>query len=388
MKSAKFIALLMLCSAAFTVGCQKEEADSLELSVTASTTNAAVNERITFTIYHNANQLAAYNGEEGHIYRNSPSYLLNGVSQSSIDAGNEYRAIDPVSCYFELNTDHLDVGNVAGELMLYNNSTAEDVSSTSSTQALVTQIKHDPTINQNVLSLQNTGTGYNNYYVRFYPQIPLTTNKNLTFRIKGSSANIYNSTAYIPATSDYLIKFQVRLSCKVKEGTKTTNGADFTEDAAWVDAPNGLTNSSNICTYLPTTEYQDISFDLSQHIENYCSNNKITEDDIEYIDYIEFNLPSKVIDSKSYVYLDELYLADLNYSGIAYYDYSTGESITINSPDGVTTFSHTYFEPGNYEMTIVASTNSYKVNYSEVGDELGTNYDYDKSVVTIPIKVR
>ncbi len=356
--------------------------------VTSDKSSINVGETVNFTIMHNAAQLIVYNGEEGHIYRNSMHYLTSNKTDDELYSGENFQADDPISYSFDLNMNHFDTGDLYGNLVYWDSYINEAQDITTSIDGLQSEIKLDQEIDQHVLVLRNVKKAtYCHGYVRIFPQIPLSTNRNIKFRIRGTSeliCDLDNNNQYTPVSETALMYFHVRLGCKLKEGKTFPSGSE----KPWHDSPNGLPNITLRCPYLPTLEYQDIVFDLSQHIANYCSNNQISEDDIETINFIEFN--NKVINStgKRFLYSDELYISDISFGGDSKLAYSTGEYLIMSSADGVHNYKQRFDKPGLYEVTFIASANSFKDNYSKPGNESADNYQYSKNVVTKSIIVR
>ena len=83
----KFILLL---AATTFIACNEEKAPSLHISASADKTEVKVGEPVTFSIRHNAMAVSIYTGDDGHDYKSSAYYLLQGKTNDDLQ-NNNYR---------------------------------------------------------------------------------------------------------------------------------------------------------------------------------------------------------------------------------------------------------------------------------------------------------
>lgn len=77
----KFILLL---AATTFIACNEEKAPSLHISASADKTEVKVGEPVTFSIRHNAMAVSIYTGDDGHDYKSSAYYLLQGKTNDDL----------------------------------------------------------------------------------------------------------------------------------------------------------------------------------------------------------------------------------------------------------------------------------------------------------------
>lgn len=409
MKNYRIIAFVLLYMV--LVGCNKDDdmrgiVSNPSLTVTPDKTTIEPGETITFTINHDAESLVVYNGEDGYVYRYSLAYLTSGLSEAELNSDTNYKVENPESYVYKYSYDILDAGNLSGGWYMQDNANTVTTSDNyankedsnryeeTSSQPLMAWIELDETIDKHCMVVQNDmDRSYMNYFVRFYPRIELTSNKTVTFTMRNESTKIVSDKSttpytYVWASESNQVQFYFRLKCKLKDGVDS-DGEAITYGAYseyyWADNPSSNGTTAWKCTYTPSTEYQQVECDLSQHIDNWCVLQGVDEDDIDYLEYIEFNIKGQ---SNTTNLLDTpIYISDIQYSGVSYFDYNYGESIEISNPNGLETYSHTYYDSGDYEVTFVATTNSLKNNYSYFTNTTSSDYSFGMTYVTIPIRV-
>ncbi len=386
MKKLLYIAFLALCIAS----CNREEPDDYEFILVADREVIEAGETVNFTLYHNCELLTVYSGAQGENYKLSAAYILKDATNEDLYYGNIDRVEDPDSYGCVLSMDDYEVGDLQANkgISLYYAtaySTAAHnygsaVESDFASKPLVAKISEDyegDANGDNVLKLVNQSTtDLSNYFVHFEPKTALTSNRTLSIRVRTNAARMYKSNVWVDASETNCMYFYVRLNCVLKDGSETL--------AYWIDNPNSLGSQATAFDYVPSTEYTTMEYDLSNHIRNWASANGVEEEEIDYVDFIEFNIKT----ASSSTFMDEMYISDISYSGQSYYDYDLGTSLIISDNSGIYHWSYTYEDAGVYEPTFIGKTFGSKNNYGSLGSAYESDYNVNTTIATKSILVQ
>ena len=354
----KWIAAIII-SCVSLMGCERYEADEVNLSVSASSNIVKVGEVIDFTILHNnaTKNLVIYTGDQGREYGASSDSLLNGLTDQEL-GDTIYRTPNPLIRKFTLDCTTLET---IPSTIEYPNMVLVDDELTPDMKALKLELFPD-----------DWGK-----VLKFYPRVGVgAENQNLTIKLRFDSNNLYKKVGTSWVTGSTKTNFRV-----VTEVIgKTSDG-----QVVWVfnqGSPNSLWYN-NVLT--PSMTYFNQTINLSKWIANWEAGNKLKLQTIECI-------TMKFVGDATAAYAGNIFISNITLGIDGYYPFATGTSLPIINGSGKTKYSFAYSKPGKYNVTVIGTGNSSK-NYKEDGyqsgrsDITGDEYKYNNKYVTIPIEV-
>lgn len=359
----KYLSFLVL---AIFISCGEEEAPSLHLSVSADHTQVKVGEPITFDIRHNATALSIYTGDEGHDYRTSAHFLLQGKTNEDLQ-NNNYRPLDPEIIPYTCDFSNTQAGatTVTGNLV-----EVRDANSGDNLIGSQAEIEPDASLQKNVLKIISTHPDWWYQALRLNTNAKLGSNKKLTLQMRFEKDILedVNSGEQHPEITTFPVV--IRLGGIGTGETEVT----FSDATVWDIYWN------------PSITYTDYSVDLTAIIDAWQGATGKTLGTLSYIQIL-------FTANGSIGYVGNYYVASATYGDIDYIPFSVGKSLNINDNSGTSTYQYTYTQPGNYKVVVIGTNTSMK-NYSGGGykDNVGNNitaaeYDYNTRLSTIDITV-
>lgn len=361
-----YIKSMFLLAITMFISCSEEEAPNLHISVEADKTQVKVGEPVTFSVWHNAMALSIYTGDDGHDYKTSAYFLLQGLTGSDLQ-NNNYRPIDPEITPY--NCDFADTQT--GSATIKDN--LAEVRNAGSGDNLIgseAEVEYDESIQQNVLRITSVHPEWWYQALRLNTNAKLGTNKKLNLRMRFDK-NILEDVSSGEQRPE-ITTFQV----VIRLGGIGAGETDviFRDETVWDIYWN------------PNTAYTDYSVDLSSVIDAWQGATGKTMGTLSYIQIL-------FTPSNNAGYLGDYYIASASYGDIDYIPFSTGQSLNINDNSGVVEYQYTYTQPGTYQVVVIGTNTSMK-NYSGSGykDNIGNNinaseYNYNTRFSTIDITV-
>ncbi len=378
--------------------CNREDASDFDLQVIADRNVIQAGETVNFTVYHDCENLTFFSGTEGANYLYSASYILSNYTQAQIESGEVGRVDDITSYGFNMSFENFEIGDLYPDkgISVYNVPVANDIAGENyslvtggfANLPLITKIVNDygATVEedtQQVLWLQNNENvtiGVDKYYVHIDTDIPLTKDKTLKFRLRPTSNTIFKDEQEVVAGEENgYFYFYIRLHCSLKSGKEVK--------AKWSDNPNGLSSTLRTFKYEPLDieNFHEVQFDLSNLVRNWCSDNGVEEEDIDKVEYIDFNIKG----TDGQFYYGGLAISDIEYSGKAVLDFDKGIPVAITNGNGMMEHSYTFDKPGVYEATFVGTRLGSKHDFSDqLGDESSSYYNVNTKTSKVRILVK
>ena len=358
--------ILLLVAIAFTA-CNEEEANKLHLSASVDKTEVKVGEPVTFSICHNAMAVSIFTGDDGHDYKSSAHYLLQGSTNDDLQ-NNNYRPIDPEITPYNCNFSDTPTGSTS-----ITDNLAEFVNAGSGDNLIGSeaQIVYVDSIQQNVLKITSVHPEWWYQALRLNTNSKQGTNKKLNLRMRFDKNILEDVGSGAQRPDIQTFQVVIRLGGIGVGETEVI----FRDETVWD------------IYWSPNTTFTDYSVDLTGVIDAWQGATGKTLGTISYIQIL-------FTPSNNAAYIGDYYIASASYGDIDYIPFSTGQSLNINDNSGLLKYQYTYTQPGNYQVVIIGTNTSMK-NYSDSGykDNIGNNihaseYDYNTKFSTIDITVR
>lgn len=359
----KFMFLLMI---SLLIACSEEDAPNLRLSVEAEKTEVKVGEPVTFSIWHNAMALSIYTGDDGHDFKTSAYFLLQGLTDADLQ-NNNYRPID--SEIVPYNCDFADTQ--VGETGIKDN-LSEVINANSGDNLIGSEagVVYDESIRQNVLKITSEHPDWWYQALRLNTNVKLGTDKTLNLRMRFDKDILEDVSSGDPRPEITTFQVVIRLG---GIGLGETD-VIFSDQTVWDIYWN------------PNTAYTDYSVDLSSVIDAWQGATGKTMATLSYIQIL-------FTPNNNAGYFGDYYIASVGYGDIDYIPFSTGQSLNTNDNSGIVKYQYTYTQPGTYQVVVIGTNTSMK-NYSGSGyrDNVGSNinageYNYNTQQSTIDITV-
>lgn len=351
-------ATLVLLSCASFLGCERYEADEVLLSVDVSSSVVKVGEEVNFTISHsNAENLVVFTGEDGHEYKLSSDYMISSLTPEEL-MDSIYRTPDPIIRKFSIDFSEL---SSIPETVEYSDMVLVDD-------------ERNP--GSKVLKVQLFPTDWGKVF-KVYPRVGLgVDNQEFSMRLRFDSNDLFkkDGSVWVPGSEKTNFRVVTEVIGKTSEG-----------DVIWAfdqAIPNSLWYR-NVIT--PSDEYFTHTINLTPWMENWEAKNNQKIETIECV-------TMKFLGDPNAAYDGDIFISNISMGVDGYYPFATGQSLPIIDGTGKMNFNHTFDSPGNYEVTFIGVSNSFK-NYSGDGyqtarnDISGTDYKYDSKYVTVAIEV-
>lgn len=327
---------MLLCAVA--TACT-HEAPEISLTVEADRTTVGVGEPVTLSISHDATAgLVVFNGEEGHTYALSALNCLAGKSEAEI-RNAVYRNADPM-----VKPTVFDFSTFTGSEVFDANSTVTLVNAGSGDCIIPSEGQIVDTDNGKALKITSVHPEwwYQAIRVNLNTRPGANTLLKLTMRFDKDYLTDIHSGEPAPQVPTFMVV--VRLAGR-------TVGSDevvFSDETVWD------------IYWAPSTTSTDYSVDLSRIIAAWEGGTGLKMD---FIDYAQVLMTTS---DGAYGYIGDFWLEKVQFGDYDYIPFDTAEAIGIGAGPGHVTYTHAFSKPGNYEMTVVATSSSLK-NYVNGG---------------------
>ncbi len=353
------VAIIISCVS--LIGCDRYDDPVVDnLTASASSYVVKVGEKVDFSIshYNTVDNLVIYTGDEGHEYNLSSDYLLTGLTNEQL-ADSIYRKPNPLIRKFSQDLSNLEA--IPNTIEYPNMELVDD--------AL--------TPGKKVLKVQLFPNDWGKV-LKVYPRVGVgAENQNFTINLRFDSNDLFKKVG-----ADW-VKGSTKTNFRVVTEVigKTSDG-----NVVWLfdqNAPNSLWYA-NVLT--PSKAYFSQTINLTKWIANWEAKNKLKLQTIECI-------TMKFVGDDNAAYKGDIFISNMTLGVDGYYPFATGTGLPIVNGTGKSTHSYTYRKPGNYNVTIIGSSNSSK-NYKNDGYQSGRNnisgdeYKFGIQKYTIPIEVQ
>ena len=361
-----YIKSMFLLTISLLIACSEEDAPNLRISVEADKTEVKVGEPVTFSIWHNAMALSIYTGDDGHDYKTSAYFLLQGLADTDLQ-NNNYRPIDP-----EIVPYNCDFANTQTGATTIKDNLSEVINAGSGDNLIGSEaeVEYDESIQQNVLKITSVHPEWWYQALRLNTHAKLGTNKKLNLRMRFDKDILEDVSSGAPRPEITTFQVVIRLG---GIGVGETD-VIFRDETVWDIYWN------------PNIAYTDYSVDLSSVIDAWQGATGKTMATLSYIQIL-------FTPSNNAGYLGDYYIASASYGDIDYIPFATGQSLNINDNSGIAKYQYTYTQPGTYQVVVIGTNTSMK-NYSNSGykDNVGnkinaSEYNYNTQQSTIDITV-
>ncbi|GIZ15790.1 DUF5017 domain-containing protein [Capnocytophaga catalasegens] len=346
------------------IACSKDEqAENVQISVSADKNQVKVGENIQFRVQHNASAVTIFTGDEGHNYDASAYVLLDGKTEQEIQ-NNVHRITDPDIRPYRADFAQAQVGEnpfLGGIFRVLNANSGDDLD--------IAEAMSDASINQNVLKVTSTNPDWWNEALRLNVNSKIGSDKKLILRMKFDKSVLEEPRTGVQKPNVETFPVVIRLA-GIPEGE--TN-VIFNDSSVWD------------IYWKPQTSYSDYTLDLIRHIAAWEQG---TNKKMETLSYIQILFTA----NSGAGYIGDYYIQSASYGGVSYLPFSTGKSLSVNSNSGELIHNHTYTQAGTYKVVVVGTNKGFK-NYSGKGyqEEKATGnsneYNYSRTIATLEITV-
>lgn len=334
---AKYSAIILtLCSLAASC---THEAPEIELSVMADRTSVSVGEPVTLSITHDAAAgLVAFNGEEGHKYELSALHCLAGKSEEEI-RNTVFRVADPL-----VKPTVFDFSGFTGSETFDENSTVTLVNAGSGDCIIPSEGQLVDTDSGKALKITSTHPEW------WYQAIRLNLNSRpgantllkLTMRFEKDYLSKIGSGDPAPEVPTFMVV--IRLAGRAAGSDDVVFSDETVWDVYWA----------------PSTTSTDYSIDLSRIIAAWEAGTGLKMD---FLDYAQILMTTS---EGAYGYIGDFWIEKVQFGDYDYMPFDTAEAVGAGSAPGTVTYTHAFSAPGDYVMTVVATSSSLK-NYVNGG---------------------
>lgn len=352
-------ALLLLASCT-------NQAPDVNLTVVADRTTVAVGEPVTLSITHDAQGLTVFNGETGHNFYNSALYLLQGKTEEELK-GDTYRIPDPDIKPMRYDFSDTKPGDTATPSGFVE---AVDLRNRGSLIGTEAEFVIDPITGKTALCYESTHPEWWYQSIRINTDSKLGANQKLTLTMHFEKEILEDTNTGVqhPEIADFCVV--ARLGGKGPGSDEVVYSENTVWDIYWK----------------PSLEIQDYTIDLSRVIPEWQSGAGMEMETLSYVEIL-FSATGTV------GYVGKFYINEVTFGDYDYKPFDTGEAIVASSGPGTYTYTHSYSEPGEYEIVVVGTNTSWK-NYSGNGyngsieDKISADeYDYVREMRSVKITV-
>lgn len=322
---------IYLFAIATFMACNDEEAASVQLSVSADKTQVKVGEPVNFSIRHDAMAVSIYTGDDGHDYKTSAYYLLQGQDNDDLQ-NNNFRPVDPDITPYNCDIADTDAGapTVKDNLAEVKNAGTGD--NLIGSEAAV---EYDESVGQNVLKITSTHPEWWYQALRLNTNAKLGSNKKLNLRMRFDKDILEDVSS--GEQRPEITTFQV----VIRLGGIAVGESDiiFRDETVWDIYWN------------PNIAYTDYSVDLTSVIDAWQGATGKTMSTLSYIQIL-------FTPSNNAGYLGDYYIASASFGDIDYIPFSVGKALTINDNTGVLNYQYAYTQPGDYQVVVIGTNTS------------------------------
>lgn len=338
---AKYSSLILTLCGLVAASCT-HEAPEIEFTVEADRTSVEVGEPVTLTITHDAaGGLVVFNGEKGHQYELSALNCLAGKSEEEL-RNTVFRTADPM-----VKPTIFDFANFKGDETFDENSTVTLVNAGSGECIIPSEGRLVDTERGKALQIKSVHPEW------WYQAIRLNLNSRpgantllkLTMRFEKDYLSKIGTGEPAPEVPTFMVV--VRLAGRAADSDEVVFSDETVWDVYWA----------------PSTASTDYSVDLSRIIAAWESGTGLKMD---FIDYAQILLTTS---EGAYGYIGDFWLEKVQFGDYDYLPFDTAEAVGSGSGPGTVTYTHSFSEPGDYVMTVVATSTSLK-NYVNGGYKL------------------
>lgn len=330
--------LYIIPAACLLLAACNSEAPEISLSVEADgPTTISAGESVTLKITHGApDGLVVFAGDAGHDYNKSALYLLAGKTEEEI-RNEVFRQPDP---------------DVVPTSYAFEDVTPGSALAADSKVTLVNANSGDclvPSEGQVVdggLEIESTHPDWWYQALRVNLDTRPGANTTLSLRMRFDHdylSDIYTGEAH-PEVSTFMVV--IRLAGRAAGGDKPV----FCDETVWD------------IQWAPSTSSSDYTVDLSRVIAAWQSETGL---EMDHLDYAQILFTA----SGSIGYVGKYTVEQVKFGDYDYMPFDTGEVVSTGKGPATSTWTHTYETPGDYTITVLATTTSLKNSAKTEGPE-------------------
>lgn len=322
---------IYLFAIATFMACNDEEAASVQLSVSADKTQVKVGEPVNFSIRHDAMAVSIYTGDDGHDYKTSAYYLLQGQGNDDLQ-NNNFRPVDP-----DITPYNCDIADTDAGAPTIKDNLAEVKNAGTGDNLIGSEaaVEYDESVGQNVLKITSTHPEWWYQALRLNTNAKLGSNKKLNLRMRFDKDILEDVSS--GEQRPEITTFQV----VIRLGGIAVGESDiiFRDETVWDIYWN------------PNIAYTDYSVDLTSVIDAWQGATGKTMSTLSYIQIL-------FTPSNNAGYLGDYYIASASFGDIDYIPFSVGKALTINDNTGVLNYQYAYTQPGDYQVVVIGTNTS------------------------------
>lgn len=330
MRTLAIKSIYLLAIATF-MACNEEEAASVQLSVSADKTQVKVGEPVNFSIHHDAMAVSIYTGDDGHDYKTSAYFLLQGQGNDDLQNSN-FRPVDP-----EITPYNCDIADTDAGAPTIKDNLAEVKNAGTGDNLIGSEaaVEYDESVGQNVLKITSTHPEWWYQALRLNTNAKLGSNKKLNLRMRFDKDILEDVSS--GEQRPEITTFQV----VIRLGGIAVGESDiiFRDETVWDIYWN------------PNIAYTDYSIDLTSVIDAWQGATGKTMSTLSYIQIL-------FTPSNNAGYLGDYYIASASFGDIDYIPFSVGKALTINDNTGVLNYQYAYTQPGDYQVVVIGTNTS------------------------------
>jgi len=374
------VLLLTLIQLSFFTACDNTDAIDPIVTISSSKATVKVGEMVEISIKHNTNNVSIYTGDSTHNYLNSAAFLLYGKNNKNLKE-NLYLPTDPYGVVSKADFTTITDGKLTGIGSVVTVVNSKVVGYPAPT--FVVDTENEVGNGKNVLSLKVSPKAAPavNQGLQVYPNLTLRQFKLCVVRLRFSEDTLLQKVNNVWSVMSGLIP---KLNIGVRIDALAAGETDVAKSSKYAELVPGVVEASLI-SLIPSTKYQDFSFDLSRYVLDWETRKKKDMGKLLGVQFY-FHGGSKP-GFEGNVYIESVTIAG------KVMPFDMGVPLKVVDSNGVLTYKHSYSKPGTYSVKAIGSTygsKQYSGNGYQTyrGDNINENeYDrkfkVDSTVITV-----
>ena len=376
------VVLLTLIQLSFFTACDNTDAIDPIVTISSSKATVKVGEMVEISIKHNTNNVSIYTGDSTHNYLNSAAFLLYGKNNQNLKE-NIFLPTDPYGVVSKADFTTITDGKLTGIGSVVTVVKLKVVGYPAPTFVLDTAKVGGNGKNVLFLKVSPKAAPAVNQGLQVYPNLTLRQFKLCVVRLRFSEDTLLqeNSITKVWSVMSGLIP---KLNIGVRIDALAVGETDVTKSSKYADLVPGVVEASLI-SLIPSTKYQDFSFDLSRYVLDWETRYK---KDMGKLLGVQFYFHG----GSNPGFEGNVYIESVTIGGKVM-PFDMGVSLPVLDSKGVLTYKHSYSKPGIYSVKAIGSTygsKQYSGNGYQTyrGDNINENeynrkFKVDSTVITV-----